>query len=466
MSDVLSFMNDDSCVGVMGFLPSAMYGALCMVLSGMLLPTPGFADELVQAQTVASSDISDAITSKSVPSALSQASVSAPQAVTQNPSIAQIAITVQSPAKANDEQQFLRCANVSDGASRLACYDALAVGAVPNGFESKRPVHLSGTLRNVINLNPHVARADDSIGTHADLLVESSKNAQVLTEIGVSDKDLARYTPLSLAYDLDKNSQQGLWSARPHNANYFLPLYINGKPNRAPHTPTQVAEAQSANQMRTPELKFQLSLKTKALQNLFGTDADLWVGYTQQSHWQVYNEDHSRPFRAHDYEPEVFMTQPVAADLPFGGRLRMLGVGAVHHSNGESNPWSRSWNRAYLMAGAEFGKLTVVPRVWTRMLKNDSGARPDDNPDILDYYGYGDVKFLYQLDRGKNVSGLVRYNPATGKGALQIDYVHPIGRGISGYVQIFQGYGQSLIDYNHEATSIGFGVMLSDWMGL
>lgn len=58
--------------------------------------------------------------------------------------------------------------------------------------------------------------------------------------------------------------------------------------------------------MRTPELKFQVSLKTKAAQNLFGTDADLWLGYTQMSHWQVYNENNSRPFRAHDYEPEIF----------------------------------------------------------------------------------------------------------------------------------------------------------------
>ena len=68
------------------------------------------------------------------------------------------------------------------------------------------------------------------------------------------------------------------------------------------------------------------------------------------------------------------------------------------------------------------------------------------------------IKVIFQVT--------VRYNPRSGKGALQLDYVYPLGKGISGYFQIFQGYGQSLIDYNHEATSFGVGLMLNDWMGL
>ncbi|MGM8900578.1 phospholipase A, partial [Psychrobacter sp. 1Y4] len=33
-------------------------------------------------------------------------------------------------------------------------------------------------------------------------------------------------------------------------------------------------------------------------------------------------------------------------------------------------------------------------------------------------------------------------------------------------VQLFQGYGESIVDYNHENTSIGFGIVLNDWKGL
>ncbi len=372
---------------------------------------------------------------------------------------------------------FLQCAEIASDAARLACFDDVASNQEPSTLGQKRSLDLASTLKNAVTFKPQAVMVDDnqeaddaSIQSgdevYKDQLVSvSTRDNNVLTEIGLSKDALERYTPLSLAYDLDKNSERGLWSARPHNATYLLPMYFNAKPNRHPSTPTQDVADFTPNEMRVPELKFQISLKTKALENVFDTDADLWLGYTQQSHWQVYNEDNSRPFRVHDYEPEIFLTQPVSANLPFDGRLRMIGAGAVHHSNGESDPLSRSWNRVYLLGGAEWGKLTIMPRVWGRLPKLNT-KRPDDNPDITRYYGYGDVKFLYRLDRGNTLSGLVRYNPISQKGALQIDYVHPITQGVSGYVQLFHGYGQSIVDYNHNAGSVGFGIMLNERMGL
>ncbi len=266
---------------------------------------------------------------------------------------------------------------------------------------------------------------------------------------------------LSRTYDLDEDGEKGLWKPRIHHPLYVLPLFMHDKPNYSIGTPSQDTVTNTQDDNRSAELKFQFSLKSKVAQDLFDTDADLWLGYTQQSHWQVYNENNSRPFRATDYMPELFLTQPVKADLPFGGKLRMLGAGAVHHSNGEDDPLSRSWNRVYLMGGAEWGNLTVVPRIWKRV-KAKSASKKDDNPDIEDFYGYGDVKLDYQLKNGNNISGTFRYNPSTKKGATEIAYTRPLENNINLYMNLFHGYGESLIDYNHKDTTLGIGVMLSD----
>lgn len=377
---------------------------------------------------------------------------------------------------------FFDCTQVQTSAARLACFDKVAAeGTTPSYVNNKQAVDLAKTFKTTISGNPQLVFSEENTKvvatdtTAADLTANNAttdgldtvgltqREAEVLEDVGVSQTDIEKYTPLSLSYDLDKNSERGTWTVRPYRPTYILPLFYTFDPNLGPSTPSQPEEPYTSNDVRNTELKFQLSLKSKVAEDLFDTNADLWFGYTQESHWQVYNEDNSRPFRATDYQPEIFLTQPVTADLPFGGRLRMLGAGAVHHSNGQDDPLSRSWNRAYLMAGAEWGKLSVIPRVWTRI--SNERANEDDNPDIEDFMGYGDVKFLYDLANRQSISGTLRYNPSTSKGAAQIDYVYPLTKNVNGFVQVFQGYGESLIDYNHENTSIGFGIVLNDWKG-
>ena len=384
---------------------------------------------------------------------------------------------------AQQAKLFFECTQVQTSAARLACFDKVAEeGKTPSYTTTKQPVDLAKTFQSTLSGNPQVVfveekstiagannGATDSVASAPatneglDTVGLTQREAQVLENVGVTQKDIEKYTPLSLSYDLDKNSERGTWTVRPYRPTYVLPVFYTFDPNLDPSTPSQETESFTSNDIRNTELKFQLSLKTKVAEDLFDTSADLWFGYTQESHWQVYNEDNSRPFRATDYQPEIFLTQPVTADLPFGGRLRMLGAGAIHHSNGQDDPLSRSWNRAYLMAGAEWGKLSIVPRLWARV--NSESSSSEDNPDIEDYMGYGDIKFLYDLPDRQSLSGTLRYNPSTNKGAAQVDYIYPLSENVNGFVQVFQGYGESIIDYNHENTSIGFGIVLNDWKG-
>ncbi|QMT43223.1 phospholipase A [Kingella oralis] len=329
------------------------------------------------------------------------------------------------------------CVAISDPATRLACYDRAYTA--PNQAEPKSIDIAQSHAASKAAQSPQIVFAEPSAG-----------------EI---------YSPLSQQYDLDKNNENGVFSIREHEPMYIMPAWYRSSPNYTPSTPTRgVAIDAVHTQQKRIETKMQISLKTKIAEDLFGTHADLWAGYTQQSNWQVYNRGKkSAPFRNSDYAPELFITQPVKANLPFGGKLRMLGVGYIHQSNGQSQPLSRSWNRIYAMAGMEWGKLSVIPRIWARL---DPGADKDDNPDIMRYMGYGDLRLAYQFDNKHALSGTLRYNPKHNKGAVQLNYTFPLKGNLKGYVQGFYGYGESLIDYNHKQKGIGVGLMFNGWDAL
>jgi phospholipase A1 len=121
---------------------------------------------------------------------------------------------------------------------------------------------------------------------------------------------------------------------------------------------------------------------------------------------------------------------------------------------------SRSWNRVYLMFGAEQDNLAILVRPWLRIREDYT---KDDNPDITQFMGYGDVTLVYAYGR-HTLSLLTRYNPATGKGALQAAWNFPLQRRVRGYLQWFSGYGESLIDYNWRQNAVGLGISLSDVM--
>ncbi|QMT39441.1 phospholipase A [Neisseria shayeganii] len=348
-----------------------------------------------------------------------------------------------SPAAADTQQAVLACTQIGDPAARLACYDRATGTETPPA--EKAAIDLSES-----------ARASFEHGKAELIFTPTGQTAAA----GDTATDATAYTPLSLAFDLDRNHDSGILSARPHRPIYLLPGWFNSSPNRYPSSPEHRADQSDQNHAET---KMQISFKTKLMEDVFGTHADLWFGYTQISHWQVYNGSMSSPFRNTDYEPEFILTQPVKADLPFGGRLRMLGVGAVHQSNGQSDPLSRSWNRLYLMGGMEWGKLTVLPRLWWRIPES---RREDDNSNINRYMGYGDLRLHYRFDDRQTLGALMRYNPASGKGGVQLDYTFPLAGRLKGYLQGFHGYGESLLDYNHKHNSIGIGVMLNDWDGL
>jgi phospholipase A1 len=80
--------------------------------------------------------------------------------------------------------------------------------------------------------------------------------------------------------------------------------------------------------------------------------------------------------------------------------------------------------------------------------------------------GRGDVMLMYTPDNGNSFALLARNNFSAEKnrGAWQLDWRFPMYRNLKGYVQLFTGYGETLIDYNYRQTVLGLGISLSDWL--
>ena len=368
------------------------------------------------------------------------------------------AVAAALPAAAVANDAALQCTLLQDNALRLACYDKVFAAQLP----PERPLS-----EHEADGKPQldvVQSVRQSIGNKEATLVFDTPEGQAEPSQELADA-AAAYTPLSQMYDLDANDPHGILTVREHNPMYLMPVWYNSSPNYAPSSPTRGAALQERfSDQKRIETKMQVSFKSKIAEDLFKSRADLWFGYTQKSDWQIYNQGRrSAPFRNTDYEPEIFITQPVKSRLPWGGRLRMLGVGFAHQSNGQSRPESRSWNKVYAMAGMEWGKLTVIPRVWMRLF--DSSGEDNDNPDLTKYLGYGDVKLQYRLNDKHNFSTTLRYNPKSGYGAAEAAYTFPIKGKLQGVVRGFHGYGESLIDYNHKQSGIGFGLMFNGWDG-
>jgi phospholipase A1/A2 len=265
-------------------------------------------------------------------------------------------------------------------------------------------------------------------------------------------------TALSVRWELEPETQQGLWRVRPYRPLFILPVRYSDNPNNFPQTPTQ-SPLPVSQQLDNSEAEFQLSLKSKAVENIFGYRADLWLAYTQQSQWQVYNSTISRPFRETNYQPEIFLVIPAHYDL-FGLTGRFVDLGLVHQSNGRADPLSRSWNRAYAQFGFERGNFALLVRPWYRF-KEDIAT--DNNPDIDHYMGRGDVTAIYKVGR-QELTLLARLNAGSGYGAAEGTWSFPVDDRLKGYIKLFTGYGETMIDYNWKQTSIGVGFLLADWL--
>jgi phospholipase A1 len=329
-----------------------------------------------------------------------------------------------------------RCRAIPEPSARLACYDAAAANAA--AARSAPP----GT--------------EPAAATGAAPEAQRDRGANLVATGSLAGGQ----SLIAQRWELEDRYKAGTFRFTFYRPNYILPVVYSTNANDSPQTPTQPAPLLPGPLDET-EAEFQLSFKLKLWEDILGGSSALWLGYTQRSFWQVYNEDLSRPFRETNYEPELIWSIPTDYEI-LGLKGRLLAFGLVHQSNGRGDPLSRSWNRAYVMAALERGPFVLQIKPWYRFPDNDE---KDDNPDIKDYIGSAEFLAFYkwQEDWVTTLRLRTTFKTDPSWGSAQLDLRFPITSDLRGYLQVFSGYGESLIDYNFRKTAVGLGVSIGTY---
>ena len=347
----------------------------------------------------------------------------------------------QPSAKPNTGASADACRGIQSDAERLACYDST----------------FGRTGEDLLPANK-VATPNDASGAPTQ---DGSSDAGPRQT--ASPSDLEPQSLLDERWQLSPGSKRGAFHLRPYKPVYIHAAFHASSTNDRPSSPNQNNTVVEALHLDNTETKFQISLKSKLWENVIGDYSDLWFGYTQSSRWQIFNTEDSRPFRETDYEPELMLAFRTNYSI-FGWQGKLASIGINHQSNGRTVPLSRSWNRFMGAVGLERDGWTVMFRPWKRMHEN---AEDDDNPDIEDYMGRGDMLVTRDWG-GHEVSAMFRHSLRggdRGHSAFELNYAFPIYGSLKGYFSYFNGYGESLIDYNRSANYFGLGVSLMDWYG-
>ncbi|WP_051780681.1 phospholipase A [Janthinobacterium agaricidamnosum] len=339
------------------------------------------------------------------------------------------------------ERQLQQCAVVGDPSARLGCFDALSkaaeVATIASGGTSAATGAVAPGAAPAAAVGAAAAQADPG---HIPAI--ASQNS------APPESPISRTTQL---WELDQPSKRGVFAFRPHRDNYLLLANYSTSSNDEPFKDFTPAGIESKH----VELTYQLSFKMKMLEEIAGSPVDLWFGYTQQSYWQAYNRAASSPFRETNYQPELMAVLPINKNFA-GLDFRYLNFGLVHQSNGQTSTLSRSWNRIYGELGVDRGDVSGALRLWRRL---DNDKSDNDNIDITDYLGHGDLRLAYRHN-GHEFSMTARRNFSTRHGSIQAGWAFPVVSNLKGYLQLFSGYGQSLIDYNYSQKSLGAGFLI------
>jgi len=262
--------------------------------------------------------------------------------------------------------------------------------------------------------------------------------------------------PLTARYVKEVLTEKNPFVITPHRLNYALLGHYQPRVNKAPFE----AETGNALHYENTEVQFQLSFKFPLAKNVhvFDETIDFYAAYTNRSFWQFFDDKDSIPFRETNHEPEVWAEIHTDLDF-FDFNLHKLIVGLNHQSNGQSGSLSRGWNRLYVQGLLQHKNSYLSLKTWQRF---DEADAFDNSFDYQKYLGDFEIEAATKWDQhsfGLTLRNRFNWNEY---GSYQLDYTYPLTERLKGYVQLFNGYGDSLIDMDYHTQKFSIGIVLAD----
>ncbi len=207
------------------------------------------------------------------------------------------------------------------------------------------------------------------------------------------------------------------------------------------------------------DLKLQFSMRYRLSKSY-----NLYFAFTQLMFWSIYED--SKPFREVNYRPEVFY-RFISKENKV---LRSVDVGYYHHSNGRDRDASRSLDQLFLRTSfvTNYHNQLLGSIVKLQKIFNEDST----NKDISNHLGFWELTAFYSglvsID-GKNVG--IRFRTFAGskvydmdKGGYEVGLVYNLESSDLNpmlYFQRYEGYGETLLDYNKRRTEYRLGFMLA-----
>lgn len=200
------------------------------------------------------------------------------------------------------------------------------------------------------------------------------------------------------------------------------------------------------------DIKFQVSIAQRLTKSTLPFNSYFFIFYNQKVFWNVF--ENSMPVHDFNFNPGVGFSKLLIAKDRIVGKASLL---LEHESNGKDSIYSRSWNRISLCGSFYISpQFMIHAKYWIPIIDGKH------NKDILKYCG------IYQngiqvMSRDKRYGMAVTVVKRKGwnlnfNTIIELNFRMFKQENQYLFLQYYNGYGESLIDYNqyHSRIRLGF----------